>query len=144
MKSFLLKNHFPTLIQHFIIYGLLGLIIEVVYTGLRSLLSGDFSMHGFTFLVMFPIYGLAVFLEPLVLYLTPLPWWIRGLFYLTLFWITEYATGTILLVLLGYCPWSYRDSLNINGLISLRMTPEWCFAGLGFEKIFKFLILKNI
>jgi uncharacterized membrane protein len=143
MKSFVLKNH-ALLIQHFLIYGLLGLVIEVIYTGLASLLAGDYSMHGFTFLIMLPIYGSAVFLEPFVFFFNPLPWWIRGLFYLVLFWITEYISGTILILLLGYCPWNYNDPLNINGIITLRMAPEWFFAGLGFEKIFRFLLHNKI
>lgn len=122
-------------IKRFIIYGLIGLVAEVVYTGLASLLAGDWSMHGFTFLVMFPIYGAAVFLEPLHDRLQGWPWWVRGSGYLGLIWLAEYLSGTLLQIILGSCPWDYRDYLNIHGLITLRMAPEWFFLGLGLEKL---------
>lgn len=126
-------------ITRFLIYGLIGLTIEVIYTGLSSLIAGDYSMHGFTFLVMLPIYGLAVFLEPLHERLRLLPWWSRGLIYLATFWGIEYLSGSILSLILGRCPWVYADPLNINGLITLRMAPEWFLAGLAFEKLHDFL-----
>ena len=123
----------------FLIYGLMGLTVEVVYTGIASLLAGDLSMHGFSFLVMLPIYGLAVFLEPLHRSISHLPWWTRGLIYLMLIWAVEYLTGMLLRLILGASPWNYTDPLNIDGLITLRMAPEWFLAGLGFEKIHDFL-----
>ncbi|KLU59319.1 hypothetical protein CEB3_c43050 [Peptococcaceae bacterium CEB3] len=117
----------------FFIYGLTGLALEVVYTGLASLLKGDWSMQGFTFLVMFPIYGLAVLLEPVHERVRPYPWWLRGVIYLVLIWGIEYLSGAAFTVLLGHSPWYYTDSLNINGYITLRMAPDWFLAGLGFE-----------
>lgn len=119
----------------FLIYGLIGLTLEVLYTGLASLLKGDWSMQGFTFLVMLPIYGLAIFLEPVHNKIRPQPWWLRGLIYLALIWGIEYLTGWVLSLILGSCPWTYRDPLNVNGLITLRMAPEWFLSGLGFEFI---------
>jgi len=127
------------MLARFTIYGLTGLVLEVVYTGLASLLAGDLSMHGFTFLVMFPIYGLAVFLEPVAELLRPCSWWSRGLVYLILIWLIEYLSGSLLRLVLGTCPWTYRDPLNINGYITLRMAPEWFLAGLGFELLHDFL-----
>lgn len=120
-------------LKRFLIYGIIGLLLEVVYTGLAALLKGDFSMHGFTFLVMMPIYGLAVFLEPLHTHVRPHAWWTRGLIYLATIWMIEYSSGVILAEFLGNCPWHYSDKLNINGYITLRMAPEWFLAGLGFE-----------
>ena len=90
-------------------------------------------MQGFTFLVMLPIYGLAVFLEPLHDRLRSNPWWLRGLVYLFLIWGTEYGSGLLLAYIIGNCPWHYSDYFNINGYITLRMAPEWFLAGLGFE-----------
>lgn len=128
-----------TLWKRFFIYGCIGLVLEVTYTGLDSLLRGDFSMAGKTFLVMIPIYGLAVLLEPVHRFLMSSPWWIRGLIYLALIWAAEYCTGAILQILLGSCPWQYRDILNINGLITLKMAPEWFCTGLGFEFVHNYL-----
>ncbi|WP_338031809.1 putative ABC transporter permease [Desulfosporosinus fructosivorans] len=125
--------------KRFLIYGILGLILEVIYTGLASLLKGDFRMQGFTFLVMMPIYGLSIFLEPLHNYLRPFPWWTRGLVYLATIWMIEYSSGVILAEALGDCPWQYCDRLSISGYITLRMAPEWFLAGLGFEVLHDFL-----
>lgn len=122
-------------IIRFTVYGFIGLTTEVVYTGLASLFAGDLSMHGFTFLVMFPFYGLALLLEPVHNQLRPFPWWTRGLIYLLLIWSIEYTGGLLLNYLLGACPWVYQDPLNINGYITLRMAPEWFTAGLCFEKL---------
>lgn len=125
---------FPTnRLVRFFIYGFIGLTLEVTYTGLAALIQGNLSMPGFTFLVMLPIYGLAVFLEPIHDKIRPLPWWERGLIYLFLIWGIEYTSGVFLQTLLGKCPWNYTDPLNIQGFITLRMAPEWFFAGLGFE-----------
>lgn len=126
-------------IGRFLIYGAMGLVLEVTYTGLYSLLKGDFSMAGKTFLVMFPIYGLALLLEPVHNFLRPYPRWIRGLHYLALIWTGEYLYGYLLQTVLGACPWHYRDLLNIHGLITLRMGPEWFLTGLGFEYLHDFL-----
>lgn len=96
-------------------------------------------MQGFTFLVMMPIYGLSIFLEPLHNYLRPFPWWTRGLVYLATIWMIEYSSGVILAEALGDCPWQYCDRLSISGYITLRMAPEWFLAGLGFEVLHDFL-----
>jgi uncharacterized membrane protein len=125
--------------KHFLIYGMVGLVLEVIYTGFASLLKGDYSMHGFTFLIMLPIYGLAVFLEPLHVKIREIPWWTRGAIYLTIIWGIEYSSGLILADMLGHCPWHYTDPLNVNGLITLKMAPEWFLVGMGFEALHNFI-----
>ena len=51
--------------KRFIIYGLLGFCMEVLWTGFGSLLKGDIKLTASTYVWMFFIYGLAVFLEPI-------------------------------------------------------------------------------
>jgi len=123
----------------FLIYGLLGLFVEVAYTGLGSLINGDYSMPGNTYLVMVPVYGMAVLLEPVHDRIKGLSWWTRGSIYLILIWSIEYASGGVFDFLLGACPWHYTDPLNVNGYITLRMAPEWFVAGLAFERVRLFL-----
>lgn len=141
MYALTLFNHTRCMktLKRFFIYGVLGLVLEVIYTGAASLLKGDFSMQGMTFLVMLPIYGLFVFLQPIHHKLRPYPWWLRGLIYLTLIWGIEYSSGVLLAVILGRCPWHYSDPLNVNGYITFRMAPEWFLAGLGFELLHDYL-----
>lgn len=42
----------------FLFCGFIGWCLEILWTGLHSLLQGDASMKGTTSLLMFPIYGL--------------------------------------------------------------------------------------
>ena len=53
------------MIKRFFIYGLIGWGMEIFWTGLYSLISGDLRLLAFTNLWMFFIYGAAVFLEPI-------------------------------------------------------------------------------
>jgi uncharacterized membrane protein len=126
----------------FIIYGLTGWIIEVVFTGIGSLLSGSTGLTAYTYLWMFPIYGMAVFLEPIHERIRSSPWFVRGVVYAALILMIEYITGWVLQLMLGFCPWDYRGSTSytIDGFIRLDFFPAWFAAGLLFERLHDFLI----
>lgn len=127
--------------KRFIIYGLLGFCIEVLWTGLGSLFRGDIKLTGFTYIWMFPIYGLALFLEPIHDKVRHLPFYIRGGIYTVLIFIVEFSTGMILRKVLGVCPWNYTTQpLSICGLITLSYAPAWFVAGMFFERIHDTLI----
>ncbi len=51
------------MMKRFLVYGLVGLCAEIFWTGIGSLLQGDIRLSGFTYIWMFPIYGLTVFLN---------------------------------------------------------------------------------
>lgn len=118
-------------------YGTIGLMFEVCWTGLCSLLNGDFTMTAHTSLVMLPVYGMVVFLEPMFRYLVE--WrvniFIRGMCYALMIFACEYFSGKVL-NLLGICPWLYTSSLNIEGVIRLDYAPLWVIAGIVYEQIF--------
>lgn len=118
------------------IYGLIGLIMEVMWTGFCSLVEGDLSLRAHTSLLMLPIYGLAVFLEPMFYALQSLklsvP--IRGLCYAVMIFACEYISGKILTAA-GICPWQYSGPFSVEGLIRLDYLPLWAGAGLFFEQI---------
>lgn len=125
---------------HFIIYGLLGWCLEILWTGLGSFLKRDVRLTGKTYLWMFPIYGSAVLLEPVHDFIRHWPLWDRGIVWMLLCFIVEYLTGWILRRMLGTAPWNYsRAALNINGLIRLDYAPAWFIAGLLFERIHDWL-----
>jgi uncharacterized membrane protein len=128
------KNNYMFL--RFVFYGLLGWSMEVFWTGLESGLGGDPRLRSTTYLWMFPIYGLAVFLEPLHDHIRHTPWLIRGIIWLVLIWAIEYTSGGLLRVITGYSPWDYSNSgrWEIHGLIRLDMAPLWIAAGFLFEK----------
>ena len=59
-----------------------GWCMEILWTGLHSFRVRDPKLTGHSSLWMFPIYGCAAFLEPLMRRLISTPFWKRGLIYM--------------------------------------------------------------
>ncbi|WP_446898458.1 putative ABC transporter permease [Clostridium sp. LBM24168] len=134
--------------SRFIIYGLLGWCMEIVWTGFGALLQGNLKLPAFTYIWMFPIYGMAVFLEPVHDRIRNWPVVLRGGVYTLVIFFMEYATGYAIKFLVGDCPWNYgRCAYSINGIIRLDFIPVWFVVGLLFEKVHdmlsKFTIVKR-
>jgi len=127
------------MITRAVIYGVFGWIGEIIWTGLDSLLAGDPRLVSHTYLWMLPIYGMAVFMEPVHDYLRNYHWLLRGLVYMTLIFTGEYFSGWLLRELIGLCPWHYNSPLAVNGFIRLDYGPAWFTAGLIFERIHDYL-----
>ncbi len=124
----------------FIIYGLIGWIMEIIWTGSGSLLTLDLTLTSRTSLWMLFIYGCAVFLEPIHDKIRYLNLVLRGMLYTVIIFSIEYVSGWFLRIIIGICPWDYsQNTYNINGLIRLDYAPAWFFAGLLFEKTHDFL-----
>lgn len=116
--------------------------MEVLWTGLNSLLKKDFKLTARTSIWMFPIYGFIVFLEPLCNLIYSMPILLRGGIYSICIFIGEYVSGFIL-KRFNLCPWDYSKSkYNISGIIRLDYAPVWFMAGLVFETVYE-LVLKN-
>ncbi len=114
--------------------------MEVFWTGLGSLLQGDVRLQGVSYLWMFPIYGLAVFLEPLHDRVRYVQWYLRGSLWVLVIFTVEAFTGYVIKFLTGTIPWDYSaSSYNIAGLIRLDYAPVWFLVGLGFETLHDFL-----
>lgn len=129
------------MIYRFLIYGLLGWGLEVFWTGLGSALKGDVRLAASTYLWMFPIYGLAILMEPLHDNIRNWPWLIRGVLWILIIWTIEYVTGGVIRLITGASPWDYSGTTpwQIDGLIRLDMAPLWFITGLLFEWIHDFL-----
>lgn len=127
--------------KKFLIYGLIGWIAEVIFTGTGSLLAGSMRLTAYTYLWMFPIYGLAVFMEPVHEHIRSSPWVVRGIIWAGLIFTIEYFSGWILELTLGFCPWDYSafSPYSVDGFIRLDFFPVWFIAGLIFEKIHDYL-----
>lgn len=131
--------------KKFIFYGTLGWITEILWTGLKSLIVGRWTLDSHTYLWMFPIYGLAVFLEYVHEEIRAYKWWARGLIYMTIILGIEYSTGYLLDNLVGACPWDYSDKpLSVRGYIRLDYAPVWFMAGLIFEQIHDRVVKKVV
>jgi len=122
--------------ERFIIYGLIGWCLEVIWTGVGSLLNGDVSLTARTYLWMFPIYGSTILFEPVHDKIRIWPVWMRGTVWMMLCFAVEDFTGWILREAIGMVPWDYSQAIfNIHGLIRLDYAPVWFAAGLLYEKI---------
>ncbi|MCK4258934.1 MAG: hypothetical protein KAX49_08150 [Halanaerobiales bacterium] len=120
----------------FIIYGLTGWCTEIFWTGLGSFLKGDLKLQAKTYIWMFAIYGLAIFLEPVHEAIRNWPIILRGGVYTVLIFLTEYITGWLLQRTIGVCPWDYSHiPFSLNGFIRLDYAPAWFIAGLLFERL---------
>ncbi|GIM29361.1 membrane protein [Clostridium polyendosporum] len=130
------------MVKRFIIYGLSGLCVEVLWTGFFSVMRGDIKLTGWTYIWMFPIYGLAIFLEPIHDRIRHLSFILRGGVYTILIFVVELASGLLLKKILGVCPWNYvNEPLSVYGIITLSYTPVWFTLSLLFEKMHDTLIL---
>jgi len=126
--------------KKFVIYGFIGLLAEVFWNGFGAMLKGDVLLRGTTCIWMFPIYGLAVFLEPVHNRIRHLPLLARGGIYMVLIFTVELISGLFLRLILGQCPWNYvNTTLSICGIITLSYVPVWMAYGILFEHIHDFI-----
>ena len=126
------------MLSRFLLYGCVGWVLEVCFTGTSAALF-EKDRHGTakTFLWMHPIYGLtALALERLHTRLERWPRAVRALAYTGVIFGAEYATGRLLRRALGRCPWDYSHARwHLHGLIRLDYAPAWYAAALAFEPV---------
>jgi len=124
------------MLTRFILYGAIGCLMEVFWTGMGALLNKDFKLRANTSIWMFFIYGMVVFLEPVYLLMQAFPIVLRGVIYTLCIFAGEYVTGGFL-KRVDLCPWDYTGSrFSIQGVIRLDYAPAWFAAGLIFERVF--------
>ena len=127
------------MMKRFFIYGIIGWSMEVLWTGVGSLLSGDLRLLGYSNVWMFFIYGSAVFLESIHDIIYKWKWPVRGFLWMIIIWGIEYSSGLLLLSLLGVYPWRYGGAYAVDGIITLAFAPAWFTAGLFFERVHRAL-----
>lgn len=120
--------------NNFIICGVLGWCMEIIFTSAHCLIDKDHKLMGHTSLWMFPFTAGRLYLS-LNRLLRHFPVWLRGAIYSGGILSVEYISGT-LLNRFSCCPWNYEHAkYNINGVIRLDYAPFWAIAGLIFEKV---------
>lgn len=123
--------------RDFILCGFVGWCLEVFWTGLHALFSGERKLMGQTSLLMFPIYGCAALIRPVYKKIARLPMALRGCIYGAGILGGEYVSGSFLKHF-DMCPWDYsRSKCQIKGLIRLDYFPVWSFTGLLYEKLLR-------
>ena len=103
--------------KDFFLCGFTGWCLEILWTGLHSLVTGHFTMMGKTSLLMFPVYGLAALIRPAYYKLARFPVMVRGIIYSCGIFFVEFLSG------------SFFQKLHIR----LDYAPLWFFTGLFFE-----------
>jgi len=130
------QAHNTPMIIRFLLYGALGCLMEVLWTGLGSLKSKNFKLSSNTSLWMFFIYGMVAFLEPVFRLVSPMPVLVRGLIYAVCIFTGEFLTGS-LLKRMEVCPWDYSHTkYHVKGLVRWDYLPAWIVAGLVFEWVY--------
>lgn len=121
--------------KNFLICGLTGWCMEILFTSAGAFQKKDLRLIGQTSIWMFPIYGMACMIKPISKLLKKKSALVRGGIYSLGIFGFEYLSGT-LLKKHHLCPWDYSDApTNINGVIRLDYAPFWMCAGLLFERI---------
>lgn len=124
----------------FFLFALLGLLIEVFFTGLGGLAHGHWDMRGHTSPWMMIDYGLlGVILMPIArpLKRMGIPLLGRAVAYMLAIFAVEFVSGTIFTAC-GLHIWDYSNHpLNLNGQITLMYAPFWYSLGLGVEFLYR-------
>lgn len=109
--------------------------MEIFWTGLHAFRVRNLKLIGRSSLWMFPIYGSAAFLTPVMQKMRGASLIRRGLVYMSCIFLGEYASG-ILLKRRDMCPWDYsRTPWHFRGVIRLDYAPVWFLVGLFYEHI---------
>lgn len=125
------------MLKAYVIFGILGWIMEILWTGLNSLIQQDFKLTSSTSIWMFFIYGAAAFFSPICNLVSSLPVLIRGGVYVICIFTIEFITGS-LMKQMHVCPWDYSQyKYNVRGVIRLDYLPLWFAAGIFFEFVYK-------
>ncbi len=105
------------------------------WTGLHSFQLRDPKLTGISSLWMFPVYGSAAFLAPMMQKLKGLRLWKRGLIYMTFIYLGEFLSGSFLKKR-EMCPWDYsRSRWQVGEIVRLDYAPAWFLLGLLFEQL---------
>lgn len=124
------------LLSQMLVWGAIGLLIEVIFTGLHSLIiERNKKATGVTYLWMLPIYGVSGELLATLRSLIHNGWVFVPVAIL-LIYVLEFSTGWALRKILGRCPWDYGPArFGIMGLVRLDYLPFWCVVAIGFDQI---------
>lgn len=124
----------------FLLFALLGLLMEVFFTATGSLVSGNWNLTGKTSPWMMLDYGLlGVLVEPISgpLIRRGVPLVLRAAVYMLGIFIIEYFSG-LLFVAMGLRIWDYSHlAYNLHGQITLLYAPFWYGLGLGVEFLYR-------
>lgn len=128
------------LLRDVIAYACLGLLVEVVFTGISSGISGDRRLTSKTYLWMIPVYGFGgVIITEIISYLSTWHILVRSIVVTIAIYTIEFTSGLVLQRLIGRCPWQYTDKHgrihrnSVLGLIRLDYVLFWYILAATFD-----------
>ena len=121
----------------FLLFGFIGIIAEVFYTGLLDgIKNKDPTLKATSYIWMYPIYGSAgIIIKYLHYIFFDYNILLRGMIYGVYIIAGEYITGTFLKYYTGKCPWHYTSKYSWQNVIRLDYLPIWITAGLAIEQL---------
>ena len=128
-------------LMRFLLFALLGLVMEVFFTALGQLRSGHWDMHGHSSPWMMIDYGLLGIVtmwlaRPMLRAGVPLVG--RAVVYMLGIFLVEYTSGMIFTHVLGLDIWSYYTMpYNLHGQIALSFVIPWYLLGLVVEYLYR-------
>lgn len=138
--------------QKFLLYGFIGMQIEVLFTGIASLFSKNWKLTGNTYLWMLVPYGVAALILEAVSSALPWPFWAKAFVYVPIIYGIEGLSGWTIKTLTGLGQkifgghgggtviWEYSKSKWAPfGVINLKYAPFWLVLALCFDPISGFL-----
>ena len=138
---FTVKNN--DMVRRFIVYSMLGIYLEILWTGMRAAISGEYTMTGHSSVIMMFIYGGIVCMEPVFRQLKDFGIAAKGIIYSLLIFAAEYFSG-LLLLKYNICPWDYSYAFyNVRGVIRFDYMPVWFVVGLMYERLYFVLSANN-
>jgi uncharacterized membrane protein len=123
--------------ERFLVYGVLGWTMEVLFSGTDACLRRDVAATARTSLWMHPIYGSGgLLLEQIAHRTSHWPRVTRAFCYVPAIYGIEYAAGWLLRRLVGRCPWDYSASrFHLSGLVRADYAPVWFVVAWLFEHL---------
>lgn len=122
--------------KKFLMFGLVGLLVECWFTGVKSWFRGDGHGTCQSWLSMVPVYGSAgLLLEGLRAWMSSPSWAVFPVYVLTIY-LCEFGWGLAYAAWFGRCPWRYQeDRWTVMGLVNLRYWPYWAGLAILFDPI---------
>jgi hypothetical protein len=139
-------------LQKFFVFGCLGMLIEVFFTSIASLIQRHWKLTGVTYGYMLFIYGGAGLILEALRDALPWPFYLRALVYLPIIYGIEAISGYLLKLFTGLLqklfggtgggviPWEYSKSAFAPfGLVNFKYLPAWFLLALSFDPLSSWL-----
>lgn len=125
-----------------LLYGILGLLVEDLFTGIKSFIQGDRRGTTKSYLYMPFVWGLGGLLfRCLAPSVESAPLLGQWLLWAMLIYTVEGLSGAVLKKVLGVVPWDYSKQRGsaLYGTINLFYAPFWVLLAIGVSPMLHFV-----